>query len=538
MTRTWRAAIGDLDDDEARDLLTSLPIADVGAIAAHWPSWAHRGQLPDPNDPKAESWRTWVIMAGRGFGKTLAGAQWLTGEIARHAGSADPLGIATGEPLAIALVGATLEDARRVMVEGRSGLLTVAADWIAHWHPSLNQLLFTTGATATLFSGASPNRLRGPEHHLAWCDELAKWERGADSWDMLQLGLRLGTRPRALITTTPRAGPLLRTIIADPDTLTTGGSTTENPHISAAYKARVHDLYAGTRLGRQELDGELLTDTPGALWTVELLEKCRLLSGQNLSARLERSRETMPPTAKRAVLDDARNERAGGDSSSPPNQSPTFTRIAIGVDPPSGDGTCGIIACALDTEGTAHVLADHSVTARTPEGWATAVATAAAIHGRYYPLSHRGEDATQNPPLDFEGRGTVPDLIRDGGGAARALARAENTAPIPVQIIAETNQGGRMVKAILHTADPNLHVKPVTASLSKSDRAAPIAHLFEAGKVRLHGRFPELEAQLCGLIAGGGYEGPGASPDRADAMVWALTELMMKGRAGPRVRGV
>ena len=263
----WDDVTGRLREDESDRLLIGLRSCDRAVLAAHFPVWAHEGQVVRPEDPKAETWRTWIIMAGRGFGKTLAGAQWITAQVAHHAD--------TAEPLDIALVGATIEDARRVMVEGRSGLLHVAADRIAAWHPSLNQLIFKSGATATLFSGASPDRLRGPEHHLAWCDELAKWERAADSWDMLQLGLRLGERPRALITTTPKAGPLLTAIIADPDTLTTRGSTLENPHISPAFKARVHALYAGTRLGRQELDGELLTDTPGALWTVELLEKCR-----------------------------------------------------------------------------------------------------------------------------------------------------------------------------------------------------------------------------------------------------------------------
>lgn len=164
-----------------------------------------------------------------------------------------------------------------------------------------------------------------------------------------------------------------------------------------------------------------------------------------------------------------------------------FTRILIAVDPPVGDGTCGIVACARDAGGVAHVLADHSVTARSPEGWARAVAAAAAAHGTD-------------------------------------------------EVIAEANQGGRMVKAVLHSADPALRVRLVNARVGKSARAEPVAHLFEAGKVRLWGRMPELEAELLGLIAGGGYEGPGVSPDRADAMVWGVGEVMRE--VGVRVRGV
>ena len=169
--------------------------------------------------------------------------------------------------------------------------------------------------------------------------------------------------------------------------------------------------------------------------------------------------------------------------------------MVIGVDPPAADGTCGIVACAKDAAGRAHVLADHSVTARTPEGWSGTVAAAAEMWSAPPALS-----------------------LSKGGSPAQSL---------PVRIVAEGNQGGEMVRAIFRTADPKLRVKIVHARHGKIKRADPVAMLFEAGKITLHGRFPELEAQLCGMIAGGGYEGPGSSPDRADAMVWALTELML-----------
>jgi len=195
-----------------------------------------------------------------------------------------------------------------------------------------------------------------------------------------------------------------------------------------------------------------------------------------------------------------------------PDQSTTLIRIVIGVDPPSGDGTCGIIVCARDAAGTAHVLADHSVTGLSPEGWARAVADAARIHSNPLILS-LSKDCPSSPG------GEVP-------------------ATIPTLIVAESNQGGRMVKSVLHTADPGLHVKPVTALVGKAERAAPVTQLFETGRVLLHGHLPALEAQLLGMIAGGAYEGPGTSPDRADAMVWALTELMLGRERAPSVRAL
>jgi phage terminase large subunit-like protein len=431
-------------------------------------------------------------MAGRGFGKTLAGANWIAAAVA-DAGT-----VAGNCPhLSIALVGATLDEARRVMVEGRSGLLAVAGGWIDDWSPSLRRLRFTTGAEAFLFSGASPEQLRGPEHHFAWCDELAKWEKPQQTWDMLQLGLRCGERPRVLVTTTPRPGPVLTRIMADPRTMVTGGPTSANPHLPDAFLDAAYGRYAGTRLGRQELDGILLPDVPGALWTVELLERCRLnpspFRGERRLAEGERGE------AAQGSGDAQHRWKGRGGEGDPPDPSTTWVRLVIGVDPPTGDGTCGIVVCARDAADRAHVLADHSVTACSPETWSRAVADAARIWGHLY-------------------------------------------TSVPVSVVAEQNQGGRMVKSVLHTADPNLRVKPVTATVGKNERAAPVAMLFEAGKVVLHGHFPELEAELLGMIAGGRYEGPGGSdksPDRADAMVWALTELMVKPERPPvRVRAL
>jgi len=491
------AYLASLDPDDRRAAIEMLGAMERDALDRAWREWTHEGQREPNMLPDGSDWRIWVIMAGRGFGKTLAGAHWVKDAADRDG------------RLRIALVAATLDEARRVMIEGTSGLLAVADGLIANWCPSLRVLRFKSGAEAALFSGASPEILRGPQHHIAWCDELAKWEKPGETWDMLQLGLRLGHHPRALVTTTPRPGPVLKRIMANPHCITTGGPTTANPHLPRAYVDNVTEMFAGTRLGRQELDGELLSDAPGALWTVELLAKCRAQGsgwGPSASQRLEPVSVGQPATARSAGCPgDFRAPERGDrtdvtDSLRDVLTRPAFVRCVIAVDPPSGDGTCGIIACAKDAAGRGHVLADHSVTARSPEGWSRAVADAVRIWSNLSAPAFAGEG----------------DRGNRGGGA-----------PLPIQVVAEQNQGGKMVESVLRTADPNLRVKMVTATVSKSERAAPVAMLFEAGKVVLHGRLPELEAELLGMIAGGDYEGPGTSPDRVDAMVWGLTELML-----------
>ena len=458
----------ELSEDEIATLIATLGSQATHSVNHDWQSWRHDGQ----GTPAGE-WRTWVIMAGRGYGKTRAGAEWVAAQ-ARQQGD-----------LRIALVAATLEEAARIMVEGKSGLLAVARPWISDWLPHRRLLRFSNGAEATLFSGTSPEALRGPEHHIAWCDELAKWEKPVATWDMLQLGMRLGEQPRVAVTTTPRSGPSLTRIMAANHTVISGGKMRKNPHLPKAFMENVEELYAGTRLGRQELDGELLPDVAGALWSVELIERCRVNcnNSTNLQNPFAASEDERP--RRRAI-------RMGVSSSLDTNGDGearvSYVRTVIGVDPPARDGTCGIIACAIDADGTGYVLADHSVSACSPERWASAVAAAAEVHGAQ-------------------------------------------------MVVAETNQGGTMVEAVLRAADAKLRVKAVQASMSKSDRATPVAARFEAGKVRLCGRFEELEAELCGMITGGGYEGPGRSPDRADAMVWALTELMLgKAPVVPRIR--
>jgi phage terminase large subunit-like protein len=264
------AAIGALRarDAECREwVVRRLSGPQRVTLAEFWPGWAHDGQLA-PEGPSTGSgeadWRTWLIMAGRGFGKTRAGAEWVS-ELARQDGS-----------LRIALVGATPSEVERVMVRGESGLMAVARfDEDLLWYPSRGLVEFSSGAQAFVYSGANPEALRGPQHHYAWCDELAKWAYPAAAWDNLALGLRLGEGARALVTTTPRPIASLKRLIAAPDTRVTGGRTADNPHLPDDFTAAVTARYGGTRLGRQELDGVLIEDFEGALWTRDMIEQGR-----------------------------------------------------------------------------------------------------------------------------------------------------------------------------------------------------------------------------------------------------------------------
>jgi phage terminase large subunit-like protein len=396
---------------------------------------AHPGQLPPAGD-----WRTWLIMAGRGFGKTRAGAEWV-----RLAAEAD------GDAR-IALVGATLGEARAVMVEGESGLLTCCPPHNRPvFEPSLRRLTFANGALALLYGANEPESLRGPQHSHAWCDEIGKWTnahgRATRAWDNLLLGLRLGDDQRIVATTTPRCVPLLRRLLDGEGIALTRGRTIDNGHLPETFRRTVQVAFGRSLLARQELDGELIEEIEGALWSRALLEECR---------------ETA--------------------ASAPPR------RVVIGVDPPAsahGDA-CGIVVCALGEDGIARVLADSSLRRPTPERWARAVAEAARTW------------------------------------------QAD-------RVVAEANNGGAMVRSVLLAADIALPLRLVHASRGKAARAEPVAALYEGGRVRHAGQFPLLEDELCGLLAGGTYEGPGRSPDRADALVWALTELMLGRRASPRV---
>ena len=432
-----------LSEPERLAKLRTLSDEERKELRYHWKAWAREQQLPPAGD-----WRTWLIMAGRGFGKTRAGAEWV-----RAVADADP-------DARIALVAASLGEARSVMVEGDSGVTEISAPRrMPVYEPSLRRLSWPNGAQATLYSAAEPEALRGPQHSHAWCDEVAKWDnasgRATRTWDNLLLGLRLGERPRIMATTTPRAVPLMQRLLAGEiggesggDVAVTRGPTEDNTdNLPERFIRDIRSEYDGSSLARQELDGEMIAEIPGALWTRALLEA----------------------------------NREAGPAATP-------VRTVVGVDPPaSAEGdACGIVVCALGEDGIARVLADASVSKPTPERWARAVAAAAAAWNAD-------------------------------------------------RVVAEANQGGAMVASVLRAAEVTLPLKLVHARTGKAARAEPVAALYEAGRVRHAGLFAALEDELCGLLAGGRYEGPGRSPDRADALVWAMTELMLTQRRSPRV---
>ncbi|HEX8586289.1 MAG TPA: terminase family protein [Allosphingosinicella sp.] len=424
--------------DEAlwKKLFESMNWEEMLEFDACFEAWAHEGQV----EPGGLGWRNWFVNAGRGYGKTRAGAEWI-----------NRLATQKGPPVRIALVAANEAEARAVMVEGESGILSCAKPGRRpRWEPSLGRLTWPNGSVATIYSGENPDGLRGGNNHFAWADEFAKYAHPQETWDNLQMSLRLGARPRALVTTTPRPIPALKRILADPRTVVTGGRTGDNPQHSEQFIATMMATYGGTRLGRQELDGELIEDVAGSLWPRDLIERCR-----------------------------SRGAEAEG-----------MRRIVVGVDPPIsvGGDACGIVVCGVDAGGVGHVLEDASVSGLRPEGWARAV-----------------------------------------------IAAAERWQAD--KVVAEGNQGGAMVESVLRAADARVPVRMVWAKRGKTVRAEPVAYLFEKGEAKFAGAFAALEDELAGLTIGGGYEGPGRSPDRADACVWAMTELMLRReQAEPRVR--
>ena len=409
-----------------------LSASDTRSVEQDWSWRAHCGQI----EP-AGGWRNWLILAGRGFGKTRTGAEWVLARARETPGAR------------IALVGGSLDEVAAIMVEGESGLLACAQTGERLvWRSTIGKLRFPSGAVAMAYSGASPDRLRGPQHHFAWADEIAKWDYPDATWDNLQMGLRLADPSRAIVTTTPKPVPLIGRLMADPETAVTGGRTFDNVHLPESFVAAMRHTYEGTRLGRQELDGALLGEAEGALWTRDIIE----------------ARRTAMPRREELV------------------------RVVVGVDPPASEnGACGIVVCGRLGGGRGAVLADCSIAGARPEGWAARVAAAFAAW-----------DADR--------------------------------------VIAEANNGGSMVESVLRTAAPGLPIKLVHASRGKSARAEPVAAAFEAGRCLFAGQFAELEDELTALTPGG--FGGGRSPDRADAMVWALTELVVNLPPEPRVRGL
>ncbi len=423
--------------------MASLSEHDLERLLRHWPIRCRPEQRMPGLSRRHAPWTIWLMLGGRGAGKTRAGSEWVRG-------------IALGEPdfapapvHRIALIGETFSDARNVMVEGPAGILAVhARDERPAWSPSLRKLEWPNGAVAHVFSAEDPDSLRGPQFEAAWADELAKWKHAEETWDMLQFGLRLGAHPRQMVTTTPRPIPLLKRLLADPAVAVSRIRTADNAaNLAPAFLEAVVGRYAGTRLGRQELDGDIIEDRPDALWTREMIETRRA------------------------------------------DAAPPLMRIVVAVDPPASSSrradACGIVAAGLDDGGTAYVLEDATASGLKPPEWA---AKAVALYRR---------------------------LQADA-------------------LIVETNQGGEMATGVIREVDPSVPVASVRATRGKYLRAEPVSVLYAQGRVRHVGAMPELEDELCDFGPGGLTSG--RSPDRMDALVWALTELMLRDRREPRVR--
>jgi predicted phage terminase large subunit-like protein len=385
-----------------------------------WPLWARPAQRPP-----MWRWRTWLVLAGRGFGKTRTGVEWVRAEV-----EAQRLG-------RLAIVAPTAADVRDTLVEGESGILATASPkFRPRYEPSKRRLTWPNGAIATTFSADEPDRFRGPQHDGALCDEMAAWKDPDASWDMLMFGLRLGTEPRAVVTTTPRPIPLVRRLVADPTTAVTRGSTYENAaNLAPAFLDEIIKRYEGTRLGRQELLAEILDDIEGALWS-------------------------------RKMIDDARIGKASA---------PDLARVVVAIDPAvthtdESDET-GIVVAGQGVDGDYYVLDDLSCRL-SPDGWATRAVSAYEAH------------------------------------------KAD-------RIVGEVNNGGELVESVLRTVGRTVAYKAVRASRGKAVRAEPVAALYEQGRVHHVGAFPKLEDQMCGWVPGAGDR----SPDRMDALVWAMTEL-------------
>ena len=424
------------------EILAELNEADSAALLDDWAFWARANQRAPGGD-----WTTWLVLAGRGFGKTRCGAEWVRACVC----GSTPM--SAGAARRIALVAETAADARDVLVEGESGLLAVhPPEYRPLYEPSKRRLTWPNGATATLYNAVQPDQLRGPQHDLAWADELAKWRHAEATWDQLQFGLRLGPRPRQCVTTTPRPIKTLKAIMEDPNTVITRGSSYDNlVNLAPAFIQRIVGRYEGTRLGRQELNGEILEDVPGALWTRRMIDALRVA------------------------------------------EPPALVRIVVAIDPAASSGAgsdeTGIIVAGLGEDGHGYVLEDLSLRG-SPDAW--------------------------------------------GRAAVHAYARWKAD-----RVIGEVNNGGEMIAHVLRTIDPAVSYKAVRASRGKAARAEPVAALDEQGRVHHVGAFAELEDQMCAITPELDRAAAGFSPDRVDARVWAITELMLHGQAGePRVRGL
>lgn len=401
----------------------------MAAARTHWASiQARTEQLPtDSGD-----WQIWLYLAGRGAGKTRTAAEWIAWKAARYANTR------------WAVVAPTFTDGRDICFEGESGLIPILQRYGLYdkknYNRSTGQIRLPNGSRIQIFSAEEPDRLRGPQHHGAWCDELASW-RYPDTWDQLVFGLRLGERPQTIVTTTPRPTKIIKDLVSRDTTKVVRGSTFDNAaNLAETALLEYQRRYAGTRLGRQELYGEILDDVPGALWTREVIESGRINS----------------------------------------DSLPALVRVVVGVDPAVTSGedsdSTGIVVAGMSADGNYYVLDDVTLKA-SPEQWAQA---AIAVYEK-----HKAD-----------------------------------------RIVAEVNNGGDLVIHLLNQVKPTISTKKVTASRGKRVRAEPVAAMYEQGRVHHVGYFAELETEMCEWVP----DMPG-SPDRMDALVWALTELSEGGVA-------
>ena len=433
-------------------------LSDEAFLALPWlfEFWA----LPHQVAPDG-AWRTWVIMGGRGAGKTRAGAEWVRAEV-EGAGPGD-----AGRARRVALVGETVDQVREVMIFGESGILACSPpDRRPLWEAGRKRLVWPNGAVAQVMSAHEPDALRGPQFDAAWADELGKWPKAQETWDMLQFALRLGPEPRAVVTTTPRNVAVLKAILKNPSSVVSHAPTEANrANLAASFLSEMQARYGGTRRGLEELDGVLLEDAEGALWSQALIAR-----------------------AQSRAQSGAQGAAARG-----------FSRVVVAVDPPGSAGQaadeCGIVVVGACLDGPpqewrAVVLEDASVQGLGAAEWAAAAVDAFRRHGAD-------------------------------------------------RMVAEVNMGGDLVQAVIRQIDPFLPFKAVRASKGKAVRAEPIAALYEQGRVAHLPGLARLEAQMAQMTLGG-FVGAG-SPDRVDALVWALTDLMIDAAAQwqrPQVRSL
>lgn len=416
-----------LDEVERANALKQLAPApeDMKQLLYTWDFWARPSQM----EPEG-IWQTWLILSGRGFGKTRCGAEAVN-KRARKGLIRD-----------IALVGQTKADVRDTMVETfESSIMRCSPPWfMPKLEVTKRRITWPNGVRATMYSGDEPDQLRGPQHGFAWVDEIAKFKYPQETWANLSLGLRVGRNPQCIITTTPRPIPIIKDLVNDPNVIKTTGSTYENiGNLPTSFIQTILSRYENTRLGAQEIYGSLLADVEGALWTRKMLEDTRV-----------------------------------------PKVPCGLVRVVVAVDPSVGGSTgklgaeTGIVIAGLGEDGHCYILEDASLGTNDPTKWSY---QSVAAYSRF------GADL----------------------------------------VVAESNQGGEMVRITLRTLEPNLPIKLIHASKGKYTRAEPIANLYSQKKVHHVGMFADLEDQLCSWVPGD------PSPDRLDALVWAATEIALNG---------